>query len=82
MNKAQKKEIMDKHSKENEYRNERGVKVHLVSEVKEIIDLSKPYAKWLDRYGDVIKSEIKAAEDPIAKFNEIFEPYVNVEWKK
>ena len=82
MNKSQKKEIMDRHSKENEYRNERGIKVHLVSEVKEIIELSKPYAKWLDRYEDVIKSEIQAAEDPIAKFNEIFGSYVNVEWKK
>ena len=76
MNKAQKKEIMDRHSKENEYRNERGIKVHLVSEKKEIIELSKPYAKWLDRYEDVIKSEIQAAEDPVDKFNEIFDKSV------
>ena len=82
MNKAEKKRIMEKHSKENEYTNERGMKVHLVTERETIVGLSKIYASWLDKYVDVIKNEIDHAEDPVDKFNEIFGGYVNVEWKK
>jgi|TARA_A100001015_G_scaffold311684_1_gene415397 hypothetical protein len=82
MNKAEKKRIMEKHSQENEYRNERGIKVHLVNEVEEIVSLSKIYSKWLDRYEDVIANEIQHSDDAVDKFNEIFNPYANVEWRK
>tara|TARA_R110002124_G_scaffold138845_2_gene302918 strand:+ start:3894 stop:4142 length:249 start_codon:yes stop_codon:yes gene_type:complete len=82
MNKAQKKDIMERHSRENEYSNERGVKVHLVTEDITIITLAKTYSKWLDKYVDVITNEIEQSDDKVAKFNEIFDPYVNVEWKK
>lgn len=82
MNKAQKKDIMERHSRENEYSNERGVKVHLVTEDITIIALAKTYGKWLDKYVDVITNEIEQSDDKVAKFNEIFDPYVNVEWKK
>ena len=50
MNKAQKKDIMERHSRENEYSNERGVKVHLVTEDITIITLAKTYSKWLGKF--------------------------------
>ena len=57
-------------------------KVHLVNEVEEIVSLSKIYSKWLDRYEDVIANEIQHSDDAVDKFNEIFNPYANVEWRK